>query len=70
MKSQLIRKDPDAWKDCRQEEKGMTEEEMIGWHHRLNGHELEQTLGDDEGQGRTGQPVMLQSMGSQRVRHN
>ena len=70
MKSQLIRKDPDAWKDCRQEEKGMTEEEMIGWHHRLNGHELEQTLGDDEGQGRTGKPVMLQSMGSQRVRHN
>ena len=48
----------------------MTEEEMIGWHHRLNGHELEQTLGDDEGQGRTGKPVMLQSMGSQRVRHN
>ena len=37
-KSQLIGKDPDAGKDCRQEEKGTTEDEMIGWHHRLNGH--------------------------------
>ena len=34
-----------------QEEKGMTEDEMAGWHHRLNGHESEQTLGDSEGQG-------------------
>ena len=33
-------KDPDAGKDGRQEEKGMTEEEMVGWHHRLNGHEF------------------------------
>ena len=41
-KSQLIRKDPDAGKDWRQEEKGMTEDEMVGWHHRLNGHEFEQ----------------------------
>ena len=32
-------------------EKGATEEEMVGWHHRLNGHEFEQTLGDSEGQG-------------------
>ena len=36
-KSQLIGKDPDAGKDFRQEEKGMTEDELIGWHHRLNG---------------------------------
>ena len=35
----------------RQEEKGPTEDEMVGWHHRLNGHEFEQTLGDGEGQG-------------------
>ena len=40
-KDRLIRKDPDAGKDCRQEEKGMTEEEMVGWYHRLDGHELE-----------------------------
>ena len=38
-------------KDWRQEEKGMTEEGMIGWHHWLNGHEFEQALGDGEGQG-------------------
>ena len=47
MKSQLIRKDSDAGKDWRQEEKGMTENEMVGWHHPLNRHEFEQTLGDD-----------------------
>ena len=40
VKWQLIRKDPDAGKDSRQEEKGMTEDEMVGWHHRLNGHEF------------------------------
>ena len=50
MKSWLIGKDPDAEKDWRQE-KGMTEDEMVGWHHRLNGHEFEQTLGDSGGQG-------------------
>ena len=50
MKNWLIRKDPDAGKDWRQEEKGTTEDEMVGWHHRLNGHELVQTLGDGEGQ--------------------
>ena len=38
--SRLIGKDPDAGKDWRQEEKGMTEEEMVGWHHQLNGHEF------------------------------
>ena len=39
-KSWLIWKDPDAGKDCGQEEKGMTEDEMAGRHHRLNGHEF------------------------------
>ena len=46
----LIGKEPDAGKDWRQEEKGMTEDEMVGWHHQLNGHEFEQTLGDSKGQ--------------------
>ena len=50
-KSQLPGKDPDAGKDWRQEEKEATENEMAGWHHRLNGHVFEQTLGDSEGQG-------------------
>ena len=39
-KNWLIGKDPDVGKDWRQEEKGMTEDEMVGWHHRLNGHEF------------------------------
>ena len=51
-KSGLIGKDPDAGKDRRQKEKGTTEDETVGWHHQLNGHEFEQTLGDSEGQGR------------------
>ena len=42
-------KDPNAGKDWGQEEKGVTEDEMIEWHHRLNGHEFEQTAGDSEG---------------------
>ena len=42
---------PDAGKDWRQEEKVTTEDEMVGWHHWLDGHEFEQALGDDEGQG-------------------
>ena len=50
-KSQLIRKDPDAGKDWRQKEKGITEDEMVEWHHWLNGHEFEQAPGDGEGQG-------------------
>ena len=37
-------------KDGRQEKKGVTEDEMVGWHHGLNGHEFEQTPGDNEGQ--------------------
>ena len=47
----LLRKDPDAGKDRRQEEKGMTEDEMVGWHHRVNGCEFEQIPGDGEGDG-------------------
>ena len=50
VKSWIIGKDPDAGKDRKQEEKEMTEEEMIGWHHWLSGHELEQAVGDGEGQ--------------------
>ena len=50
-KSQLIGKDSDSGKDWRQEEKGMTDGEMVGWHHWLNGHEFEQTLGVGDGQG-------------------
>ena len=49
-KSRLIGKDPDAGKDWGQEEKGVTEDKMIGWHHQHNGHEFEQTPGDSEGQ--------------------
>ena len=50
-KNWLIWRDPDARKDWRQEEKGMTEDEMVGWHHRLNGHRLEWTPGVGDGQG-------------------
>ena len=50
-KSQLIGKDSDAGNGWRQKEKGATEDEYVGWHHRLNGFELEQTPGDGEGQG-------------------
>ena len=49
-KNWLIRKDPDAGKDWRQEEKGMTKDEMVGWHHQLDGHEFEQDLGVGDGQ--------------------
>ena len=51
-KNCLIRKDPDAGKDWRLEKKGTTEDEMVGWHHRLNEHEFEQVLGVGDGQGR------------------
>ena len=50
-KSQLNGKDPDAGKDWEQEEKRAKDDEMVGWHHRLNGHEFEQTPGDCKGQG-------------------
>ena len=51
VKSWLISKDPDAGKDWRQEEKGSTEDEMVGWHHWLHGHEFEQVQGVGDGQG-------------------
>ena len=51
MKSLLIGKDADAGKDGRQEEKGTTEDETVGWHHRLEGLDFELTLGDSGGQG-------------------
>ena len=50
-KNRLIARDPDAGKDWRQEEKGMTEDEMVGWYHRLDGHEFEQAPGVGDGQG-------------------
>ena len=65
-KSWLIRKDPDAEKDWRQEDKGMTEDEMVGWHHRFNRHEW----ANSRRLWRTGKPGVLESMGSQRVRHD
>ena len=67
-KSWLNGKDSDAGKDWGQEEKGATEDEMVGWHHQLNGHEFERAPGDSEK--KTGKPGMLQSMGPQRVRHD
>ena len=51
VKNWLLGKDPDAGNDWRQEKKGTTEDEMVGWQHRLNGHDFEQALGDTEGQG-------------------
>ena len=64
-KSWLIGKAPGAGKDWGEEEKGATEDEMVGWHHGLNGHGFEQT----SRYWRIGKPGILQSMGSQRVRH-
>ena len=49
-KSWVIGKVPDAEKDWRQVEKGVVEDEMVGWHHQLSGHEFQQTPGDGEGQ--------------------
>ena len=60
VKSWLIWKDPDAGKDWGQEEKGMTEDKMVGWHHRLNGHGFGWTPGVDDGQGG---PVCCRSWG-------
>ena len=50
-KSQVIRKDPDVGKDWKQEEKEMTKEQIVGWHHWLNGYEFEQAPGVGDGQG-------------------
>ena len=65
-KNWLIGKDPGAGKDWRQEEKGMTEDEMVGWHHWLNGHEFEQAPGVGDGQGNMG----CYSPWSCKVRHD
>ena len=62
----LIRKDPNTGKDWRKEKKGMTENEMVGWHHPLNGHEFEQAPGDGDGQG----SLTCCSPLCHRVRHN
>ena len=67
MKNWLLGNDPDAGKDWRQEEKGMTEDEMVGWHHWLDRHEFEQALGVGDGQRSL---ECLQSLGLQRVRHD
>ena len=50
-KNWLLGKDPDAGKDWREEKKGTTEDEMVGWHHQLDGHEFEQAPGVGDGQG-------------------
>ena len=68
VKSWLIGKDSDAGRDWGQEEKGMTEDEMAGWHHWFNGRESEWTPGDGDGLG--GRPGGLRFMGSQRVGHD
>ena len=65
-KNWLIGKDPDAGKDWRYKEKGMTEDKMFGWHHWLSGHEFEQAW-EWWWTGNTG---MLQPMGLLTVRHN
>ena len=64
MKNWFTGKDPDAGKHWRQEEKGMTEDKMVGWHHLLNGNEFEQAPEISDGQG------SLACMGLQRVKHD
>ena len=65
-KSRLVGKDSDAGKGWRQEEKGMTENKMVGWHHWLSGHEFEQAQGDGEGWG----SLLCCSPGGGRVTHD
>ena len=67
VKSWLMWRDPDAGKEWRQEEKGMTEDEMVGWHHLLRGHEFEQALTLGDGQGGL---VCCTPWGHKRVGHN
>ena len=66
VKNSLIGKDPGAGQDWRQEEKGTTEDEMVGWHHWLNGHAFEQAQGDGDGQG----SLACSPMGSYRGGHD
>ena len=65
MKRHLLGKDPDAGKDLGQGEKEATEDEIVEWHHQLNGHGFEQTPGDSEGQ--RSLACCMQFLGSQRV---
>ena len=65
-KSHLIWKEGDAKKDWGHEEMQLTEDELVGWHHWLNGHESEETSREL----RTGKPGVLQSLGSQQVKHD
>ena len=67
VKNWLTGKDPDAWKDWRQEEKGTTEDEIFGWHHQLTEHWV---WASSRSWWWTGKLGMLQSMGSQRVGHD
>ena len=67
IKSWLIGKDSDAGRDWGQEEKGTTEDEMAGWHHRLDGRWV---WGNSGSWWWTGRPGVLRFMGSQRVRHD
>ena len=66
-KNWLRGKSPDPGEDWRQKEKGTTQDQIVGWHHWLDGHEFEQSSSDWWW---TGKPGVLQSMGSQRIRHN
>ena len=65
-KNWLTGKDPDSGKDWRQEEKGMTEDGVVGWHHWLNGHEFEQAPGVHDGQG----SLACCSLWGHRVKHD
>ena len=65
-KSRLIGKDPDTGKDWRHEEKRVTEDEVVGWHHWINKH----VWPNSRREWRTGKPGVLQSIGSQTVGHN
>ena len=67
LKRGFLGKDPDAGKDWGQEEKETREDEIVGWHHRLNGHGFEQTLGDSEGKETL---VYCSPLGLQRVRQD
>ena len=69
-KNRLIGKGPDAGKDWKWEEKGTTEDETVGWHHWLNGHEFGQTPGVGDGQGSLACCCPWGRMGSQRVEHD
>ena len=69
VKNWLIGKDPDAGKDWRQEEKGMTEDEMVGWHHQCITDSMDMSLSKPQKLVMTGKPGVLQSMGLQRFGH-